>query len=208
MQFVKDGGRVLKEEVSGIDKETDGRSVVGLRGGGSHSSDVVVIAAGAWSRRLAAQLGDDVPLEAERGYNMVLPDVDFELKQPIVLADRFVAMTSMDDGLRLGGVAEYAHIDARPDHTRAERLFRHATSIFGDISYKNATRWMGPRPAVPDSLPIIGRSSKNSSVLYAFGHGHAGLTLGGITGQLIMQIATGRAPAIDLSPFSPQRFAS
>jgi D-amino-acid dehydrogenase len=186
----------------------DGRSRVSLKSGKSCISDSVVIAAGAWSKRLAASLGDRVPLEAERGYNMILPDIDFELKQPIVLADRYVAITSMDDGLRLGSVAEYADVDAKPDHKRAERIFRHAMTLFGDISYTGATQWMGPRPAVPDSLPIIGRSSSNPAVLYAFGHGHAGLTLGGITGRLVMEMAVDRKTTIDISPYSPRRFAA
>ncbi|MBR1146168.1 FAD-binding oxidoreductase [Bradyrhizobium sp. AUGA SZCCT0431] len=207
-KFVNDGGRILKEEATDVEKMGDGRSRVSLKSGKSCISDSVVIAAGAWSKRLAAKLGDRVPLEAERGYNMVLPNIDFELKQPIVLADRFVALTSMDDGLRLGGIAEYANIDAKPDYQRAERLFRNAMTLFGDISYKGSTRGIGPRPAVPDSLPIIGRSSSNPAVLYAFGHGHAGLTLGGITGRLVMEMAVDRETTIDISPYSPRRFAA
>jgi len=65
---------------------------------------------------------------------------------------------------------------------------------------------MGFRPSMPDSLPVIGASRRSPDVLYAFGHGHLGLTQSAATGRLVAELVTGAIPSIDLKPFSPQRF--
>ena len=66
--------------------------------------------------------------------------------------------------------------------------------------------WLGFRPTLPDGLPVIGRSRASARVVYAFGHQHIGLTLGGVSGSLVADLVAGRAPALDLAPFAPNRF--
>jgi D-amino-acid dehydrogenase len=202
--FVERGGRLVRDRAVRIAARAGAFRVTGESG--EYAGDGMVIAAGAWSRALVRQLGYDFPLEAERGYNMVIPEPGVDLPMPIVLADRFVAMTSMDDGLRLGSVAEYAPVDAPPRFELADRIFKTALEMFQSIDIRGSTRWMGPRPAIPDSLPIIGRASRHSSLYFAFGHGHAGLTLGGVTGRLIAELVAGKATHIDVVPFRPERF--
>lgn len=203
--FVRGGGVILKETVTGFDIGPDGPRRV-LTDAGGHETDLVVLAAGVWSRELARQLGTRVLMESERGYHSVVPDPGVNLKLAIVAADRNVAITPMEDGLRLATMAEFCGVDGRPDYARAERIYRTASAILPGLRFEGGSRWHGPRPSTPDSIPVIGRSPRHPSVLFAFGHGHLGLTMAAFTGQLIADLALGRQPAIDLAPYRPDRF--
>ncbi len=166
-----------------------------------------MIAAGAWSHRLSAELGEPFPLESERGYHVVLPHPGFETSRPISFGERKFMCTMMEPGLRLAGTVEFAGLEAEANWGRADKLVRHAKEIFREVDTGDAQPWMGHRPATPDSLPVISRSKKHANVAYAFGHGHLGLTGGAITGQHVAGLIAGREPAIDLSPFSIDRYA-
>ncbi len=203
--FIASGGTFLKEAVTGFDIGPDGPRQV-LTDAGGHKVDLVVLAAGVWSRELARQLGTRVLMESERGYHSVIPDPGVNLKLAVVAADRNVAITPMEDGLRLGTMAEFCGVDGRADYERAERIYKTATGILPGLKTEGGTRWHGPRPSTPDSVPVIGRSPHHPSVLFAFGHGHLGLTMAAFTGQLIVDLAVGREPAIDLTPYRPDRF--
>ena len=166
----------------------------------------MVIAAGAWSATLVKKLGSIVPLEAERGYHITLTNPGIMPTGPVMATfGKFIA-TPMSMGLRLAGLVEFGGLEAPPDYARAETLLKHAKILFPDVQTKEYTMWMGHRPSLPDSLPVIGRSPNFDNVYFAFGHQHLGLTMGPKTGRLITALMQGKNPNIDLSPFRVDRF--
>ena len=207
--FVARGGRLVKETVIGFERSgaiDNGSTVSAVRTDrGRHPCDLAVISAGAWSRDLVKLLGDRTSLEAERGYHIMIDGARTLPRIPVVSGDHNVSITAMEGGLRMTTMAEFAAIDAPPDHERAMRIFKGAAGLIRDLELKVASRWVGSRPSTPDSLPVIGRSPRAHNVLYAFGHGHLGVTFGAITGKLIAQLARGEHPNIDVSLFRPDR---
>lgn len=169
--------------------------------------DRVVIAAGAWAKPLAAALGDAVPLDTERGYNASFPDVTGLLSRPVAFEGHGFVTTPLDSGLRIGGAVEFAGLEAPPNHDRTRRLYDKATGLIDGLpAFDSGSLWMGFRPSLPDSLPVIGPARRNPRVIYAFGHGHYGMTQSHATADLVTALIAGRQPAIDLSPFSATRF--
>lgn len=173
---------------------------------GSHKLDKVVIAAGAWSRSLTSQLGFNVPLEAERGYHLMLPGAPC-LSRPVMSAERKFIMTSMLDGLRLAGTVEFAGLDAPMQEKRAYVLQQHANALLPQVQgTKAGDAWMGCRPSLPDSLPVLGMSPNHKNIAFAFGHQHLGLTQAAISARLVTQSLVGTKTELDLSPFCISRF--
>ncbi len=203
--FVRRGGEILNADVRGFQIGAGGPTHI-VTDRGPIEVEMVVLAAGVWSRPLAAQLGTKVPLEAERGYHVMFANQDFGLKRALVSADRSVSLADMHEGIRATGVAEFAAPDAPADMRIADRVMRHAKALVPGLKGQPASRWMGPRPSHPDSKPVIGRSPRYPNVLFAFGHDHLGLTMAGITGKLIGELATGKPTTVDLAPFRPDRF--
>lgn len=187
-------------------RAVEGRAVVAA-GGDRVAFDHLVVAAGAWSGRIARLIGDPVLIESERGYNATLPSPGVTLSREVIFAQRQFVATPLAMGLRIGGAADFAGLEAGPDHRRSDALLTLARRYLPDLDARGAVRWMGDRPATPDSLPVIGRSPRRRDVVYAFGHGHVGLTLGPTTGRLVADIVTGRTAPLDLSPLSIARFA-
>ena len=200
------GGAVLRREVRGFEVGPNGVRAVRTGDGGDLPVERVVVAAGVWSRRLAAQLGSNVPLEAERGYHVMFNGTDVKMNGGIISVDRHIAVTPMLDGIRAGGIAEFAAPEAAPDFANARLVRRHAEALFPALGSERLTEWMGPRPSHPDSKPVIGRAPHHPNAWFAFGHDHLGLTMGGITGKLISELVAGKAPSVDLAPFRPDRF--
>jgi D-amino-acid dehydrogenase len=170
--------------------------------------DKLVICAGAYSRRLSAQLGETVLLEAERGYHLVLPEPGISLSRTITYARTPGGATPMDMGLRLAGTDEFAGLDAPPNWKRADKLWQVFKQVLPAMRAPdaNATRWVGCRPGTPDSLPVIGPSKKAMNVFHGFGHGHMGLTWGPTTGRLLAELMGAAKSNIDLKPFRVDRF--
>jgi D-amino-acid dehydrogenase len=166
----------------------------------------VVVASGAWSRALTAPLGDLIPLDTERGYNTTLPPGAFDLKRQLVFPGHGFVVTPLSTGVRIGGAVELGGLDLPPNFKRSEAMLTKAAKFMPGLKTEGGTQWMGFRPSLPDSLPAIGRSRPSPHILYAFGHGHLGLTQSAATGRLITELVTGAAPSLDLTPFSPQRF--
>jgi D-amino-acid dehydrogenase len=166
----------------------------------------VVVATGAWSASLAASIGDRVLLDSERGYNTTLPSHGIGLSREVIFAERKFVATPLDIGLRIGGAAEFAGLDTPPNYQRSDALLALGKRFLPDINDAGAVKWMGHRPATPDSLPVIGRSPRAPSVIYAFGHGHLGLTQSATTGALVADLLAGRPPGIGLEPYSISRF--
>ncbi len=169
--------------------------------------DRAVVAMGAWSKPIAASVGDHVPLDTERGYNISFPGSTRYLNRPVSFQGSGFVATPLDTGLRLGGAVELGGLKLPPNHARTRALYTKAERFIQDLpSFDQGRVWMGFRPSIPDSLPVIGYSQHSRAVVHAFGHGHYGLTQSAATGKIVADLIAGRAPPIDLSRFSPQRF--
>jgi D-amino-acid dehydrogenase len=184
----------------------DDRVALVLTDGEAVETDTVVVAAGAHSAGLAAQLGNAVPLESERGYHVMLESPNVAPRIPIASGEGKYFATPMEGGLRIAGTVELASVDAPPDDRRADALLAKARRLFPTLRTKRYTRWMGHRPSLPDSLPVIGRSQGAPNAFFAFGHGHVGLTAAAPTGEIVADLVDGRAPFIDIAPFAADRF--
>jgi len=203
--FQRKGGEVVRAAVGGFEIGPQGPAAIATDRGSLKVSRVVV-AAGAHSRKLAAQLGTDVPLEGERGYHVMFPEQETRLRVAVMSADRYIAVTHMKEGIRAAGIAEFAALDAPPDMAIARRVGRQAQALLPRLKGEPGREWMGPRPSHPDSKPVIGRSPRHANAWFAFGHDHIGLALAGITGKLVGELVAGRTPSVDLAPFRPDRF--
>jgi D-amino-acid dehydrogenase len=170
------------------------------------TASTVIVACGAWSRRLAAPLGDLIPLDTERGYNTTLPPGAFDLRRQLVFPGHGFVVTPLSTGIRVGGAVEFGGLDLPPNFRRSAAMLKKAALFMPGLRTDGGRQWMGFRPSLPDSLPAIGRSRPSPHILYAFGHGHLGLTQSAATGRLLTDLVTGAAPSLDLAPFSPQRF--
>jgi D-amino-acid dehydrogenase len=203
--FERNGGKIERREVRGFETGPEGVRAIHTDAG-DLPVETVVIAAGVWSRELAGMLGTKVPLEAERGYHVMFHGTETKMNSAVLSVDRYLAVTPMVEGIRAGGTAEFAGTDAAPRYEIAQSVRRHAEALFPGISGERVSQWMGPRPSHPDSKPVIDRSPRHANVLFAFGHDHLGLTMGGITGKLISELAAGKPASVDLTPFSVGRF--
>lgn len=207
--FVRDGGQIKRARVRGFEL-VDGK-LSGLRtDDGFLAADRAVVAAGARSKQFAVQLGDAVPLDTERGYHVVIGNPEAMPSLPILdTSGKFVA-TPMETGLRLAGTVEFAGLEAAPDWRRARNLLKLGKRLFPGLqeSYPESrlSLWMGFRPSMPDSLPVIGYSRRSRDVVYAFGHGHVGMAAGATTGHLVTDLTAGLTPRLSVEPFSPRRF--
>ncbi|HXF66368.1 MAG TPA: FAD-binding oxidoreductase [Burkholderiales bacterium] len=204
-RFQQDGGAILERRVLDIETGENGARAL-VTDAGRLPVENLVICAGVHSGELTARLGEPVPIEAERGYHVTYSDPRLELPMPVHVSDTKVFVTPMEMGVRIAGQAEFAGIYAEPDYRRAEVLETHMKRMFPQLHDADRTRWMGRRPAMPDSLPVLGPSAKHRNVYYAFGHGHLGLCAGARSGRIIADLLSGRTPAIDLFPFRVNRF--
>ena len=199
------GGEIREAEVRAI--RLDGRRAKGVgTDAGDVPADVVVLAAGAWSARLLAPLGIRVPLETQRGYHMMLPAAGVRVGRVLSPADRKVFITPMEGGLRVAGSVEIAGLEAPPNEARARLLLGDLKAVFPEARTEGATSWMGHRPCLPDSVPVLGPLRTWDGIWCAFGHGHLGLTGAAPTGALLAAAIAGEAPNFDFAPFSAERF--
>lgn len=200
------GARFQRGNVVSVGLESE-NPMLRLADGATLAPDTLIIAAGAWSHRLAGQFGDAVPLETERGYNTTLPSSAFDVRRQLIFSRHGFVVTPLDSGLRIGGAVELAGLERAPNYARSRAMLAKARRFLPGLDPAGGREWMGYRPSLPDSLPVIGRSRASGRVLYAFGHGHLGLTQAAATARLVLDLVTGATPAIDLTPFSAQRFA-
>lgn len=201
-----EGGNILKRDVRDVEVRDDG-SVRLVCTEGDVEAPTLVVAAGAFSGWLAEKFGHKVPLVGERGYHVTLPNAGVKPRNPIMaVAHKFVA-TPMECGLRFAGTAEFAALDAPENMARARMLLRLGAELLPGIDTSGHTEWMGRRPSLPDSLPVIGPAANHPNVFFAFGHHHLGLTGAPRTGELIADLVAGRRSNLDLAPFRIDRFA-
>lgn len=201
----RQGGLIRQQEVQNVAALEDGSYTLQLDGETQHVESLI-ITAGAWSHRFASQLGCEMPLEAERGYHVVFPDPGVSLSNAISDADRHTALTSMEMGLRVAGTVEFAGVDAPPNYRRADTLIELAKEVVPDLNPADPQRWMGARPAFPDTIPVISTLPGHKNAFIGCGHSHLGLTGAPMTGRLLAAMATGDRPDTDLTPFDVRRF--
>lgn len=166
----------------------------------------VVIAAGIHSRELARQLGHQVPLDAERGYHILHPGQSKLVTRPLTSVERGFVVTPMTKGLQLSGTVEFGGTKLPPDYERATILDYHAKVLLPSLSSVGVNPWMGMRPSLPDSLPIIGESNRIPNAFFAFGHQHLGLTQGATTALAIESLIKRSPMPFSLFPFRIDRF--
>ena len=190
----------------------EGRLKAVLTETGEVACDAAVICAGARSKALAAQAGDRVQLESERGYHALIRghELAARARTPMMLPEFKVIATQMETGLRIAGQVEFASFEAAPDWRRAEIMRDIALKLFPglprDLPAEDVRYWLGRRPSTPDGMPCIGYARASSDIVHAYGHGHIGLGCSARTGRIVAQLLAGQTPEIDLAPFSPQRF--
>jgi glycine/D-amino acid oxidase-like deaminating enzyme len=203
--MVSRGGQFKQFDVERIQHE--GKQVSLSGSAGTITADKVIVAAGAWSRSLAEQLGDSVPLDTERGYHLMLPESTRDLlNAPVVNGESSFVLSPMETGMRLSSQIEFGGLVAAPDYSRVRSLLPLAKRMLPTLDTREQSAWMGFRPSLPDSLPVLGFSTNSKNVLYAFGHQHLGMTMGAVTGKLVSDLIAGTDPIVDMAPFRPNRF--
>lgn len=205
---VKMGVNVIKDEVRGFEMSA-GRVTAVRTQGHTIFADAVVMAAGAWSQNLAKQLGCNIPLDTERGYHMMLDasGCAVRLSHPLYWADKAVVISPMGDALRVTSSVEFAGLHAAPNFDLVLRCLPDIQSLLPGVRLLPNSAWLGFRPSMPDSLPVIGPVPDVPNAFLAFGHGHVGLTLGPVTGKLVGELLDGVSTHIPIEPFSPSRFS-
>ncbi|MEH6576553.1 MAG: FAD-binding oxidoreductase [Amphritea sp.] len=205
--FSSHGGEIKLVEVKDFAKRDDRVEAVVLTNGERIESDKFVVATGAWSRKLAAQIGDFIPVEAMAGYNTTIIDPNVTVKHPLLHHNGGFVITPMEMGLRVGGTLELGGLNSKPNYNRVRAITRKAKNILPRLEITEKTEWVGYRPMMPDTLPVIDRSPKFHNVVYACGHGQLGITYGAITGELVADLVQhGATERMDMTPYRATRF--
>lgn len=203
--FHSAGGTIERAEIAAL-RPVEGGVEVAAPGRTIRAAHVVV-AAGAFSHRIARTIGEAVPLETERGYNTTLPADAFDLRTQVTFGGHGFVVTRLSTGIRVGGAVELGGLDLPPNLHRSAAMLKKAQAFLPGLRSEGGVQWMGFRPSFPDSLPAIGRARATPRVIYAFGHGHLGLTQSAGTARLVADLLVGVPPVIDTGAFSAQRFS-
>jgi D-amino-acid dehydrogenase len=198
------GAKVITGKASALEA---GEKPAAITSAGRIEADAIVLSAGIWSKPLAATIGDRVPLDTERGYNVSFGGLTGLLSRPVAFEGHGFVVTPLDTGLRVGGAVEFAGLEAAPNHDRTRALHTKAQRFLDGVpDFEKGETWMGFRPSLPDSLPVIGRSSRSPRIIHAFGHGHLGMTQSALTGRMVADMLAGRDCGFDAGAFSVGRF--
>lgn len=210
LQYLRDKARGLGVEFAEAEVKNIRRTVeniyVDLTNDEAIEAQEIVIAAGAYSRKLVNDLGYDIPLDTERGYNVTIDNPPFKFDSAVIAKDAQIAISSLSDGLRVGGGVEFAGLDAAPDYGRIDKMLGLARGLFPSIPNDRGVRWMGCRPSMADDMPVIGRHPRDERVNFAFGHGHLGMTLSAVTAKHIANLIADGETDVDLTAFRVDRF--
>ena len=169
--------------------------------------DKLVIACGAFSKKLTDKLHENIPLDTERGYHIHFKDCEHLISRPVVFQNRGFGMTPMEQGLRVVGTVEFGGLKNKLSKGRIKNLVNNAKYLLDGLPEQHEDEWLGFRPTLPDYLPVIGSSKNYSNVYYSFGHHHLGWTLGAISGKIISKMISEEKTNLDLEPYSSLRFA-
>ena len=201
--FLKKGGNFLKMNVQDIN--FDGEKPVVKTETQRHVFDKLIIACGAFSKRLTDNLDEKIPLDTERGYHVHFKDCDHLLNRPVIFSNRGFGITPMEQGLRAVGTVEFGGLKNPLSKGRVKNLINNAKYMMGDLP-EHEDEWLGFRPSLPDFLPVIGPSKKYKNIFYCFGHHHLGWTLGPISGKIIAGMIAEENTNLNLKPYSSLRF--
>ena len=204
--FTSRGGLVQQAQVTGF--VSDGRRIraLVLASGKKMAAERIVLACGAWTARLTRQLHDYIPLETERGYHTQLSNPGITLERALIIPGHGYAISPVAGGIRVGGTVELGGLAASPNYRRARILVQRAKRLLPALNIQEGTEWMGHRPALPDTIPVISRATHFDNVYYATGHGHLGLTLAATTSVLINELIDGNTSSVDTDHFGVGRF--
>ena len=197
------GARFRQDEVRSIRLDAEGCLV--HTSSGDIQAAKVVVAAGAWSRPLAAQVGYRIPLDTERGYHVMLPTPARSVRRPVLYSRRRFVLCPMEEGLRVTACVEFAGLERGPDYRRIEQLLPFAATLLPGLDQTIQSRWLGFRPSLPDGVPVID-SVADGRVVLAFGHGHLGLTQGPATAAAVLALVQGTPSPFALEPYRANRF--
>lgn len=201
--FINNGGFFNKSKVELIYKKEN--SFFLKFKNKEESFNKIIIAAGARSNFLANLVGDNFPLDVERGYHITFENSKDLIKHPIGWAKTGFYMTPMTDGIRAAGTVEIAGMKKPMNKNILNLIEKTSRSLLPQLG-KVKSRWMGFRPTLTDSLPVIGESQKCKNLFYAFGHQHLGLSLGAITAKVMQSLIEKKPTNINIEPLRTNRF--
>ena len=202
--FVSKGGKFLKLDIKELN--FDGQKPIIISENQRLIFDKLIIACGAFSKRLTDKLHEKIPLDTERGYHVHFKGYEHLISRPVVYSNRGFGMTPMEQGLRVVGTVEFGGLDNPLSKKRINNLIINAKEMLDNLP-DHKDEWLGFRPTLPDFLPIIGQSKNYDNVYYCFGHHHLGWTLGAISGKIISNIIANENTNLDIKPYSSLRFA-
>ncbi len=204
--FIKKGGKFKKTNINNINFK-DQKPIL-ITENNNLLFDKVVIACGAFSKKLTDKLDEKIPLDTERGYHIHFKNYSNLLSRPVVWADRGFGITPMEQGLRVVGTVEFGGLENPLSKSRIKNLILNAKDMLNGLpeNEDHEDEWLGFRPTLPDFLPVIGKSKNYNNVYYSFGHHHLGWTLGAISGKIVSKMILGEKTNLDLSPYSSSRF--
>jgi D-hydroxyproline dehydrogenase len=202
--FLKKGGKFIKTNIENI--KFNGDKPILKTETQNYFFDKVVIACGAFSKRLTDNLNENIPLETERGYHVHFKNCDDLLNRPVIFSNRGFGISPMEQGLRVVGTVEFGGLNNPISKGRIKNLINNAKYMLGDLP-EHADEWLGFRPTLPDFLPVIGPSKNHKNVFYCFGHHHLGWTLGAISGKIISGMIANENTNLNLDPYSSKRFS-
>jgi len=202
--FIEKGGKFLKLNIQKVD--FDGEKPVLRSETQRFIFDKLVIACGAFSKKLTDMLYENIPLDTERGYHVHFKDCEHLISRPVVYANRGFGITPMEQGLRVVGTVEFGGLNNPLSKSRVKNLILNAKDMLDGLP-EHKDEWLGFRPSLPDFLPIIGPSKNYKNVFYSFGHHHLGWTLGAISGKIISKMIAGENINLDLQPYNSIRFS-
>lgn len=205
-KFLALGGQLRQGTVAGFVHNGSSVSEIRLSDGRTIAASKVVLAAGAFTGRLSAMLGEPIPLETERGYHTQIMVPGITMRHSIIWPARAFMVTPTAGGIRVGGTVEMAGLDAPPNYRRAKVLVKRAKEALPALHVEQVSEWMGHRPALPDTVPVMGPSANYDNLWYSTGHGHLGLTYGATSARLMADLVTGRQPPVDMKPYRVDRF--
>ena len=203
--FLKQEGHFEKQNIEIINFSSDNKPIIKTNLN-SYTFDKAVIACGAFSKKLTDQMDENIPLDTERGYHVHFKGHDHLLSRPVIFLNRGFGITPMEQGLRAVGTVEFGGLDNPLNKKRILNLVNNAKYLFPELS-EHQDEWLGFRPSLPDSLPVIGPSKNYKNLFYAFGHHHLGWTLGAITGKIVAGMIAGENTNLNLTPYSSARFS-
>ena len=204
--FIKKGGKFKKTNINNINFK-DQKPIL-ITENNKLLFDKVVIACGAFSKKLTDKLDERIPLDTERGYHIHFKNYSNLLSRPVVWADRGFGITPMEQGLRVVGTVEFGGLENPLSKSRIKNLILNAKDMLNGLpeNEDHEDEWLGFRPTLPDFLPVIGKSKNYNNVYYSFGHHHLGWTLGAISGKIVSKMIVGEKTNLELSPYSSSRF--